>query len=119
MTALVFGSTGQVALELQRRLPDAVFLPRAAADLADPAACAAAPTSVNADPICLPRSHDVAHVPLAAVLIVPADPEHFGFATSCFDAAFTSRLSLLPKGPAAPSSGKSVAHRDTASTAIK
>ncbi len=42
MTALVFGSTGQVALELQRRLPDAVFLPRAAADLADPAACAAA-----------------------------------------------------------------------------
>ena len=42
MTALVFGSTGQVAQELQRRLPDAVFLPRAAADLADPAACAAA-----------------------------------------------------------------------------
>lgn len=42
MTALVFGSTGQVALELQRRLPDAVFLSRAAADLADPAACAAA-----------------------------------------------------------------------------
>lgn len=41
MTALIFGSTGQVALELQRRLPDAVFLPRAAADLADPAACAA------------------------------------------------------------------------------
>ncbi len=42
MTALVFGSTGQVALELQRRLPDAVFLSRAAADLADPAACDAA-----------------------------------------------------------------------------
>lgn len=42
MTALVFGSTGQVAQELQRRLPDAVFLPRAAADLGNPAACAAA-----------------------------------------------------------------------------
>ena len=42
MTALVFGSTGQVAQELQRSLPDAVFLPRAAADLGDPAACAAA-----------------------------------------------------------------------------
>ncbi len=39
---LVFGSTGQLATELQRRLPDAVFLGRDQADLADPAACAAA-----------------------------------------------------------------------------
>lgn len=42
MTALVFGATGQVAMELRRCTPDAVFLPRDAADLSDPAACAAA-----------------------------------------------------------------------------
>ncbi|KFI25139.1 dTDP-4-dehydrorhamnose reductase [Paenirhodobacter enshiensis] len=41
MTLLVFGKTGQVALELARRVPDAVFLGRAEADLSDPAACAA------------------------------------------------------------------------------
>ncbi|WP_353346843.1 dTDP-4-dehydrorhamnose reductase [Litorivita sp. NS0012-18] len=39
---LVFGSTGQVARELARILPDAVFLGRDRADLSDPAACAAA-----------------------------------------------------------------------------
>ncbi len=39
---LVFGSTGQVASELQRLAPNAVFLGREAADLSDPAACAAA-----------------------------------------------------------------------------
>lgn len=42
MTVLVFGQTGQVARELTRRAPDAVYLGRAQADLADPAACAAA-----------------------------------------------------------------------------
>lgn len=42
MTLLVFGQTGQVARELARRAPDAVYLGRAQADLADPAACAAA-----------------------------------------------------------------------------
>lgn len=42
MTLLVFGKTGQVATELARILPDAVFLGREEADLADPAACAAA-----------------------------------------------------------------------------
>lgn len=43
MTALlVFGRTGQVATELARLAPDAVFLGRDLADLADPAACAAA-----------------------------------------------------------------------------
>ena len=36
---LVFGSTGQVARELRAILPDARFLARAEADLADPAAC--------------------------------------------------------------------------------
>ncbi len=41
-TLLVFGQTGQVARELRRRAPDAVYLGREAADLADPAACAAA-----------------------------------------------------------------------------
>lgn len=42
MTVLVFGQTGQVARELARRAPDAVYLGRGQADLADPAACAAA-----------------------------------------------------------------------------
>lgn len=42
MRALVFGKTGQVARELQRLLPDAVYLDRDQADLLDPAACAAA-----------------------------------------------------------------------------
>ncbi len=42
MKVLVFGRTGQVATELQRQLPQAVFLGREQADLADPAACAAA-----------------------------------------------------------------------------
>ncbi|PYC46436.1 dTDP-4-dehydrorhamnose reductase [Litorivita pollutaquae] len=39
---LVFGQTGQVARELARIRPDAVFLGRDRADLSDPAACAAA-----------------------------------------------------------------------------
>lgn len=42
MRLLVFGATGQVAQELRRRVPEALFLSRAEADLADPAACAAA-----------------------------------------------------------------------------
>lgn len=41
MMLLVFGSNGQVAREVRRRAPDAVFLDRNLADLADPAACAA------------------------------------------------------------------------------
>jgi len=39
---LVFGQTGQVARALQGLAPGALFLGRAAADLSDPAACAAA-----------------------------------------------------------------------------
>ncbi len=39
---MIFGRTGQVARELHRRAPDARFLGREEADLADPAACAAA-----------------------------------------------------------------------------
>ena len=42
MKLLVFGQTGQVATELQARAPEAIFLGRAAADLAEAAACAAA-----------------------------------------------------------------------------
>ena len=38
---LVFGATGQVATELRRRAPDAVYLSRAEADQSDPPACAA------------------------------------------------------------------------------
>ncbi|WP_092783983.1 dTDP-4-dehydrorhamnose reductase [Jannaschia pohangensis] len=41
MRLLVFGRTGQVASELQQLAPDATFMDRAAADLSDPAACAA------------------------------------------------------------------------------
>ncbi|GAB4274791.1 MAG: dTDP-4-dehydrorhamnose reductase [Pararhodobacter sp.] len=41
MTVLVFGRTGQVATELRRLAPEAVFLGRDRADLMDPAACAA------------------------------------------------------------------------------
>ncbi|QYZ69020.1 dTDP-4-dehydrorhamnose reductase [Neotabrizicola shimadae] len=42
MRLLVFGRTGQVATELARVVPDAVFLGRDRADLMDPDACAAA-----------------------------------------------------------------------------
>jgi len=47
MTYLIFGRSGQVATELQRRLPDAVFLGRDQADLADPAGCAAVIAAVR------------------------------------------------------------------------
>lgn len=42
MTILVFGKTGQVATELQRLAPGAIFLGRDQADLGDPNACAKA-----------------------------------------------------------------------------
>lgn len=42
MNVLVFGATGQVACALQRIAPQATYLSRGQADLADPAACAAA-----------------------------------------------------------------------------
>jgi dTDP-4-dehydrorhamnose reductase len=51
---LVFGQTGQVALELARRRPDNVILTelsRAKADLMDPAACAAAIMTADADAV--------------------------------------------------------------------
>ncbi len=52
MKLLAFGKTGQVAAELQRAVPDgwdAHFLGRDEADLADPAACAAAIRDVSPD----------------------------------------------------------------------
>lgn len=51
MKLLVFGSTGQVAVELKRRLPESIFLSRAEADLADPDACAQAILSIEADAV--------------------------------------------------------------------
>ena len=51
MRLLVFGQTGQVARELARRLPEGMtarFLARAEADLANPAACAAAISDCDA-----------------------------------------------------------------------
>jgi hypothetical protein len=51
MRLLVFGKTGQVARELARIAPDAVFLGRDEADLMDPVACVAAVTASDADAI--------------------------------------------------------------------
>lgn len=42
MSLLIFGKTGQLARELQRRAPQATYLGREDADLTDPDACAAA-----------------------------------------------------------------------------
>jgi dTDP-4-dehydrorhamnose reductase len=51
MKLLVFGKTGQVARELQRLAPDAIYLGRDEADLLNPAACAAAIAAHDADAI--------------------------------------------------------------------
>lgn len=48
---LIFGRTGQVARELARRAPDAVFLGRDEADLTDPAACARAIAAHDCDAV--------------------------------------------------------------------
>ena len=51
MRLLVFGKTGQVARELARRLPQAQFVGREEADLADPVACAAAVAAADVDAV--------------------------------------------------------------------
>ncbi len=51
MKLLVFGSTGQVACELHRLVPEATFLSRAEADLSDPPSCAAAVMASGADAV--------------------------------------------------------------------
>lgn len=51
MKLLVFGKTGQVARELQRSAPDAIYLGREEADLMDPSACAAAVAAHDADAV--------------------------------------------------------------------
>ena len=51
MKLLVFGHTGQVARELARAAPEAVFLGRDQADLSDPAACAAAIRAYRPDAV--------------------------------------------------------------------
>ena len=51
MRLLVFGETGQVARAIKRLAPDAVLLPRAHADLADPAACARAIRAVRPEAV--------------------------------------------------------------------
>lgn len=51
MTLLVLGKTGQVATELRRLAPDAMFLDRAAADLSMPESCAAAISALRPDAI--------------------------------------------------------------------
>lgn len=49
MKLLVFGSTGQVACELHRLVPEATFLSRAEADLSDPPSCSEAIALSDAD----------------------------------------------------------------------
>ena len=51
MKLLVYGKTGQVARDLQRLAPEAIYLGRDQADLADPAACAAAIRSHRPDAV--------------------------------------------------------------------
>lgn len=51
MKLLIFGRTGQVARELQHIAPDATCLGRDAADLLNPAACAAAIAATDADAV--------------------------------------------------------------------
>ena len=51
MKLLIFGKTGQVALELQRYAPGARFVSRDEADFSDPAACAALVAASGADAV--------------------------------------------------------------------
>ena len=51
MKLLVFGKSGQVALELQRLAPDATYLGREDADLMNPAACAAVVAAHDVDAV--------------------------------------------------------------------
>ncbi|MCX7288912.1 MAG: dTDP-4-dehydrorhamnose reductase [Rhodobacterales bacterium] len=51
MRLLVFGKTGQVARELKRLAPDAIYLGRGDADLANPADCASAIAAADADAV--------------------------------------------------------------------
>ena len=51
MKLLVFGKSGQLATELARVLPGAVFLGRDQADLSDPAACVAAIRAAGCDAV--------------------------------------------------------------------
>jgi len=51
MKVLIFGKTGQLATELQRLAPDACFLGRDEANLADPEACAAAVRKFRPDAV--------------------------------------------------------------------
>ena len=73
---LVFGQTGQVARELARRMPlgvSAEFLGRGQADLADPAACAAAVMACDADVVLNAAAWtavDKAEAEVAAALVV-------------------------------------------------
>ena len=48
---LIFGKTGQVATELAARAPEALFLGRDEADLADPSACAAKIAEIGPDAV--------------------------------------------------------------------
>lgn len=79
MKALVFGRTGQVARELRRRLPEGVeitALGRDSADLADPAACAAAIAAHDADVVINAAAHtavDAAETEEALARLVNGD----------------------------------------------
>ena len=76
MRLLVFGSRGQVASELRRLVPDAVYLGRDQADLANPAACAAAILAHRPDAVINAAAYtavDKAETDEAAALVVNAE----------------------------------------------
>ena len=76
MKLLVFGKTGQVARDLQRLAPEAIYLGRDQADLADPAACAAAIRAHRPDAVINAAAWtavDRAETEEAAALVVNGD----------------------------------------------
>lgn len=76
MKLLVFGKTGQVARDLQRLAPEAIYLGRDQADLADPAACATAIRTHRPDAVINAAAWtavDRAETEEAAALVVNGD----------------------------------------------
>jgi dTDP-4-dehydrorhamnose reductase len=99
MTLLVFGKTGQVARELQRLLPQAHFLGRDEADLANPAACAAAIAASNAAAVINAAAWtavDKAETEEAAATMVNGDcPRRHGAGRRCQGHPLPSHLDRL------------------------
>ncbi|WP_151720671.1 dTDP-4-dehydrorhamnose reductase [Gemmobacter serpentinus] len=117
MKLLVFGKTGQVARDLQRLAPEAIYLGRDEADLMDPAACAVAIHAHRPDAVINAAAWtavDKAESEEAAALVVNGDAPG-AMAQACaaldvalvhistdyvFDGAGTGRF--RPEDPTAP-----------------